>query len=395
MFWQRRGITFVGARVLGPEGRVASSLRVWRGRVDALDVAPARRDVVVDAGGAVVAPGLINAHDHLELNSFRRLKWRERYDNAREWIAEFQPRFGSDPDLAEARPETLDERLWVGGLKNLLSGATTVCHHNPVYPALRRRFPVRIVRRMGISHSLFIDGPRVSEAYRRTPSTWPWIIHAAEGVDAEAAGEIERLDELGCLGANTVLVHGVAVCPVRARHLLSQGVALVWCPTSNGFLFGRTLDARAFDDGGRLAIGSDSRLSGEGDLLDEMRAAYATRQISAEGVVRSATSGAADVLRLPDAGRLAPGSRADIVMVRAAAADPYESVVRARRTDIQLVLQGGDVALADPVLAARFDGSGALVAARVDGRPRRIARWMARRVRQMRLCEPGLEVEPC
>ncbi len=394
MLWHRRGVTFVGARVIGPEGRVASTLRVWRGRVDGLDVAPERRDVVVDAGGAVITPGLINAHEHLELNSFRRLKWRERYDNAREWVADFEPRFASDPDLAEARPETLDERLWVGGLKNLLCGATTVCHHNPVYSVLRRRFPVGVVRHVGLSHSLLIDGARVAEAYRRTPPEWPWIIHAAEGVDAEAAGEIDRLDELGCLGANTVLVHGVAVCAARAQHLLSRGVALVWCPTSNGFLFGRTLDVRAFDDGGRLALGSDSRLSGEGDLLDEMRAAYGTRQLSAEGVVRAVTSGAADVLKMADAGRLAPGAPADLVVIRSTAPDPYESVARARRTDVQLVLRGGDVAVADPALAVSFEHA-TLVAAQVDGQPRRLARWIARRVEQMRLGEPGLEVGPC
>jgi hypothetical protein len=83
------------------------------------------------------------------------------------------------------------------------------------------------------------------------------------------------------------------------------------------------------------------------------------------------------------------------VVIRSTAADPYESVVRARRSDIQLVLQGGDAAVADPELAASFDGSAALVAAHVDGQPRRLARWVARRVSLMRLREPGLEVEPC
>ena len=45
-------------------------------------VSAPRRDaaiVVVDLDEAVVLPGLINAHDHLELNSFPRLKWRPRY----------------------------------------------------------------------------------------------------------------------------------------------------------------------------------------------------------------------------------------------------------------------------------------------------------------------------
>jgi cytosine/adenosine deaminase-related metal-dependent hydrolase len=364
--------------------------------VDGLDEAPGRRDLVIDVGGAVIAPGLINAHEHLELNSFPRMKWRDQYENARQWIADFQPRFGSDPDLAEARPETLDDRLWVGGLKNLLCGVTTVCHHNPLYPALRWRFPVRVVRRFGLSHSLLIDGARVADAYRRTPPDWPWIIHAAEGVDPEAAAEIDRLDELGCLGRNTVLVHGVAVCAARARELLARGVSLVWCPTSNGFLFGRIPDVRAFDDGGRLALGSDSRLSGEGDLLDEMRAAHDTRQLSAEGVVRAATSGAAAVLKLADAGDLAPGQPADLVVMQSTAADPFDAVARARRTDVRLVLRGGQPLVADPALASGVGtAAGTMVTAWVDGQPRVIAPWIARRVRRMQLREPGLEVDPC
>ena len=61
----------------------------------------------------------------------------------------------------------------------------------------------------------------------------------------------------------------------------------MWCPSSNQFLFETTADVRAFDDADRLALGSDSRLSGERDLLDEMKVAHATRQLSAEGVART------------------------------------------------------------------------------------------------------------
>ena len=104
----------------------------------ASDVAPDKGDAVVDLDDSFVFPGLINAHDHLELNSQPRLKWRERYDNASEWIADFQPRFETDPALAVTRPDTLDDRVWVGGLKNLLSGVTTVCHHNPMHRPLRQ-----------------------------------------------------------------------------------------------------------------------------------------------------------------------------------------------------------------------------------------------------------------
>src|SRR5918993_5890007 len=109
-------VTFVNAQVVTPDGGLARTLRVRRVRIDGIDVAPDSDDEVVDLERSFVFPGLINAHDHLELNSQPRLKWRARYSNASEWIADFQPRFNTDPSLAVTRAETLDDRVWIGGL---------------------------------------------------------------------------------------------------------------------------------------------------------------------------------------------------------------------------------------------------------------------------------------
>lgn len=393
MFWSR-ALTFVNAVVV-TERAPASSLRVKDGRIDGIDVAPDRRDTVIDLDGSYVFPGLINAHDHLELNSQPRLKWRERYANACEWIADFQPRFHTDPDLAVTRPETLDERLWVGGLKNLLSGVTTVCHHNPMHRALRRRFPVKVVNRFGFSHSLHIDGDAAAVSHRNTPPDWPWLIHAGEGTDAAAEGEAGRLERLGCLTPNTVLVHGVAFGPSAADRVIGAGAGLVWCPSSNQFLFGATADVRAFDDADRLALGSDSRLSGDGDLLDELRAAYATRQLSAEGVARAVLSGAAGLLRLSQAGRIARGAAADLVIVRPLQPDPYNTLVSAARADLRLVMIDGRACTGDVEFQPAFDATGEpAMPACLDHTPRLVASWLGAHVRQMQLQEPGFAVAP-
>jgi cytosine/adenosine deaminase-related metal-dependent hydrolase len=268
-----------------------------------------------------------------------------------------------------------------------------VCHHNPLHRGLRRQFPVRIVREFGFSHSLHIDGPAVRASYARTPARWPWIIHASEGVDAEAAGEIDALESLGCLGENTVLVHGVGIDEPRARRVLRHGGALVWCPSSNAFLFGRTADVRGFDQARRIALGTDSRLSGQGDLLDELRVARATGQLSPERLVRSVTVGAADVLRLPDAGRLNAGNPADLIVIRRRDADPFVSVLDSRRTDLALSMIGGAPLIGDPAMHAVFPaGRRGYVMASVDGADRLIAPWIARRIARMRLTEPGLEL---
>ena len=392
--WSSSAITFVNTTVVGIDGRLGDSITINGRRVERIGGAPKRRELVVDLDGDVVYPGLVNAHDHLELNSFTRLKWRERHANVREWIADFQPRFATDQRLAAARADTLAARLWVGGLKNLLSGVTTVSHHNPLHRPLSRRFPARVVRRFGLSHSLQIDGDRVAASYRGTPSEWPWIIHAAEGVDDEARSEVPALGRLGCLGPNTVLVHGVAMDEERTVSVLERGGGLVWCPSSNHFLFGRTARVAPFDRAGRLAIGSDSRLSGEGDLLDELRVARASAQIPAESLWRAVTSGAARLLRQPGAGRLTGGAPADLAIVRRQHDDPFESLVRANRTDVRMTMIDGAPLVADTALEAAFTARRtAFRRVQVDGSPRLLARWIADRAAALGAREPGLELE--
>ena len=392
MFWSRP-LTFVNGLIVASGGRVARTLRIQGAQVDGIDVAPGRRDDVIDLDGAIVLPGLVNAHDHLELNSQPRLKWRERYANAAEWIADFQPRFDSDPALAVTRRETLDERAWIGGLKNLLSGVTTVCHHNPLHPVLRRRFPVRVVSRFGYSHSLLIDGDAVAQSHHRTPTAWPWMVHAAEGTDAAARAELPRLDQLGCVTPNSVFIHGVGFTDNDTQRVIAAGSGLVWCPSSNQFLFDATADVRAFDDVDRVALGSDSRLSGERDLLDEITVAYATRQLSAEGITRSVTSSAAKLLHAGGAGELVEGGPADLVVVRPLAPCPFDTLMAASRSDVRLTMIDGRACIGEPSMASVFASTSVDARpATVDGSPRLVAAWIARHVAGMSLQEPGFEV---
>jgi cytosine/adenosine deaminase-related metal-dependent hydrolase len=384
-------LTFVNAVVVDGTGRVWDSIRIRGRAVDALGEKPHKGDRIIDVQGGIIAPGLINAHDHLELNSFARLKWRPRYQNVREWIADFQPRFASDPELAAARPDNLADRLWVGGLKNLLAGVTTVCHHNPIHRPLRRRFPTRIVTRCGIGHSLQIDGTRLMTSYARTPASWPWIVHAAEGIDMEARSEVEALDRMKCLGANTVLVHGVGLDDDGTARVLRAGASLVWCPSSNHFLFGRTALVERFSSARRLALGTDSRLSGERDLLDELRVAAQTRQVSSERLFLATTRDAARVFRLAGSGQLMTGAPADLVIVNRRCDDPYDSMVQSSRADVRLTMKSGDALYGDVELRPVFRWRSAAEVT-VDGAPRLLATWIARRARQLVPPEPGLEI---
>src|ERR1700745_1033231 len=126
-------------------------------RILAINDPPRRGDVIVDLGGAYVLPGLINAHDHLELNHYGRLKFHDRYTNATHWIDDLRPRLRDEAAIRAAQRHPLTDRLFIGALKNLLAGVTTVAHHNPRYSEIGRRFPVRVMKRYGWGHSLSLE----------------------------------------------------------------------------------------------------------------------------------------------------------------------------------------------------------------------------------------------
>jgi len=65
----------------------------------------------------------------------------------------------------------------------------------------------------------------------------------------------------------------------------------------------------------RIAMGTDCPVSPHGTNLTEL-ALMVEAGMPPESAMAAATSSAADLLRRPDLGRLRPGSRADVVVVR-------------------------------------------------------------------------------
>jgi cytosine/adenosine deaminase-related metal-dependent hydrolase len=248
--------------------------------------------VTLDLAGYTIRSGLINAHDHLEFNLFPRLG-NGPYPNATAWSRDIY-RPDESPIREQLRVPKRTRLIW-GGLKNLLSGVTTVCHHNPYDAAVfENNFPVRVVKRFGWAHSLEFS-PDLAERHRQTPKNWPFIVHLGEAADAGGRDEIFRLDEVGALDHRTVIVHGVALTGKGLKLARERGASLIWCPSSNRFLLGRTVNRRVLDSGIPVALGSDSALTATGDLLDEMREA----RLPAERLHRMVTTDAARILRLP------------------------------------------------------------------------------------------------
>jgi cytosine/adenosine deaminase-related metal-dependent hydrolase len=389
------GLTLINASM---SGSAATTLRVVGSRVVGVGTLPRLDDRVIDLQGDRLLPGLINAHDHLQLNSLPHFEVRKKYTHVRDWITEVDWLRRTDRGFRSSVAVPRNQRLLLGGVKNLLSGVTTVAHHDPLYPFLSSAsYPTRVVKDVGWSHSLYIDGAAtVRGSYQSTPHEYPWIIHAAEGLDTEARSEFDRLDALGCVGANTLIVHGLALDHEQRLRLQRAGAGLIWCPSSNLRLFGKSAVVGQLAAAGRVALGTDSRLSGARDLLEELRIAAEVSGLDAPTLESLVTAAAARLLRLPDRGVLRVGARADLVILPAGM-----PLGQATRADIRLVMLDGTARLADehyahftppqPNLRRLAGASSQWVRVRIDGRPKLMESTTAALLRDATLQEAGLE----
>ncbi len=304
----------------------------------------------VDLSGYLLLPGLINAHDHLEFNLFPRLG-EGPYGNFLDWATDIHCKYAQL--IASHRAVDKTTRMYWGAIKNLLAGVTTVAHHNPYEPeTFGNNFPVRVVRRFGWAHSVPLQTD-IGAAYANTPADAPFLIHVAEGTDQASAEEFGALNRQGFVGPRTVLVHAVGLTAGQREELRVLGAAVVWCPSSNLFTLGKTLSAADVSTLGRVALGTDSALTGDGDLRDEMRLARKLG-VSAARLYAMVTTSAADVLRLSDGeGTVGADGIADVIAMRDDGRPPAEALCASDHA-IELVISGGVVRMISPELAARW-----------------------------------------
>ncbi|MQA90443.1 MAG: amidohydrolase family protein [Gemmatimonas sp.] len=310
-------------------------------------VDPATRpDRIVRVETGRFYPGLINAHDHLHRNHYSKLG-SPPYEDAYAWGADIHAHCAAEI----ARAKMLDRRdaLLFGALKNLLGGVTTVVHHDAWEPAFDGDFPLRLAN-VRTLHSLGLEPHEAVEQARAFRTDLPLCIHLAEGTNRRAANEIRQLDLTGLLDTRLLAVHAVGVDGPGITRLCAAGAGVVWCPTSNRFLFGMTAPRELFDSGIDILLGSDSLLTGDGTLLDELRAARRLGHIDDTRLLAAVGEVSARRLNLP-VPSLEPGAPADVILVRT-------SLFDARPADIGLVLVGGRPVLADEAIARDVGLSG-------------------------------------
>ncbi len=298
---------------LGPEASTVATIAIERGHIRSISSRSGRQveslpisTASIDLPGYLLLPGLINAHDHLEFALFPNLGAGP-YQNSIEWAKEIHRTCAAI--IARHRKVPKPVRLWWGAIRNLISGVTTVCHHNPLArEILADDFPVRVLSRFGWAHSLAMD-PHLLHNFDHTPPNLPFILHAAEGVDAKSAQEIFDLDRMQVLDERTVLVHGLALNRKAMALLNQRRSALVVCPTSNQFLFNSAPSSTLIRTINSVVLGSDSPITSAGDLLDEIKFARNEIGVDVDSLYEMVTARSASVLRLRNGeGRLRPGS---------------------------------------------------------------------------------------
>jgi cytosine/adenosine deaminase-related metal-dependent hydrolase len=194
--------------------------------------------------------------------------------------------------------------------------------------------------------------------------------HLAETVeeDAQCRAEngctpLEYADQLGWLGDDVWLAHGIHFADDAVRRLGATGTGIAHCPSSNARLgagIARVADLRAAN--APVGLGADGAASNEdGGLGVELRqAVYLARlrggadAMSARDALRMATMGGARCLgRQDELGSLEPGKQADIAvwqldaLGQAGIADPVAGLVLGPLPSLRLLLVGGRTVVED------------------------------------------------
>ncbi len=369
------GVTLVTPECVQPGG----VLTISEGRIAALQAgAP-----VFGMRGLLAFPGLINAHDHLNGTWWPRVGPNRPYLNVYEWLADLD----ESPVRYDRQQNSVQDVYELGMYRNLLSGVTTIADHflRINGPEFYTGHPIHILHQYGRTwtpRELTKWGEDVPTEYgAAVRDGQPYIIHLAEGVDAETAAELDVLLRYNALGRNTMIVHGIALRPDDMKRMAQVGASVCWCPESNLYLYGQTANIPALLRAGvNVALGTDSSLTGSLHPLDELRVArrvyreQAGQDPSPQWLVELMTTRAAYALMLDRRGRIAPGYEADLLLLPELAADPYTSLIEARVEDIALLICRGVPVYGDETyhdLFARF--SPAFSSVSIEGRLKLVA----------------------
>ncbi|MCK4339315.1 MAG: amidohydrolase family protein [Candidatus Cloacimonetes bacterium] len=313
-------------------------------------------NIIVDCKDLVAYPSLINIHDHLVGNWVPKGAPNRPYENTSVWVQ----------DMKTSKPVLERSKFWKSGLgdliqnngismamlgvyKNIFSGVTIVQDHIPNQKEdYYKAFPIKVISEYRQGHSITLKnwwgGKDLQEEMEETYGKIPFTIHIAEGTDNTAKSEFSTLEKMGLLKSNSILVHCTALTKSELRKVSDTGASIVWCPNSNIFLLGTTLDIETvFDLDINFCIGTDSTLSGSINILKELLYTKEKfKQIPDPLLLKMVTENPAKALMLHTYnGKIEINKDANILITKAIKEDPYNNLININTTDIELLLYLG------------------------------------------------------
>jgi 5-methylthioadenosine/S-adenosylhomocysteine deaminase len=356
----------------------------------ATDPAPAGFETVpVVSTGGTLFPGLIELHNHLAYNALRLWQVPKKYTNRDQWggIAEYRKLVSGPMTVVGKSPGLLPALIRYVEAKCLVGGVTTSQGIALFSNAGIRRFYRGIVR--NVEDTDEADLPEVetriadveakdaTKFLARLKRETCFLLHLSEGVDAKARDHFLALNIASNQWAITPQLTGIHCAGLKPEDfavLGSLGGAMVWSPLSNLLLYGGTANiAAAIAANVRIGIGSDWSPSGSKNLLGELKVAWLVAQqiggLAKHDIIAMATRTAAKILGWGAAvGTLEPGKRADLLVIKGTSADPYDQLIRAKESDISLVLINGIPRFGRKPLMTALNASGESLT--VDGEAR-------------------------
>ena len=296
----------------------------------------------IEFNNAIVFPGLINSHDHLDFDLFPQLGNRI-YPCYREWGNDIHSKNKEQINAVLQIPQPVRTR-W-GMYRNLLNGFTTVVNHGDVLTVAN---DIITVHQKAVSlHSVGFEKNWKWKLNRPHLHDQPVVIHAGEGTDKISSREIDSLIRWNIFKRKLVAIHGVAMDPKQAGSFK----ALVWCPVSNFFLLNHTARINELKHHTNILFGSDSTLTAGWNIWEHLRIAQQTNMLSDKELFDTLTTKAAAVWALAHKGSIQETNTADLVVVkRKEQLNSMDAFYAAEPADILLVIHRGEVQLFDDSL---------------------------------------------
>jgi len=319
--------------------------------------------------GDVVLPAFVDPHNHMQYNVLGPWPHGRSWENRYEWRGDGD--YWDYTDLVDL-VSTCDAMRWAE-LRAIMTGSSAVAGNSMDDCA------AILVRNLDEGQTYHYLAGYDPEVRTNDPETdyedleeWAeelddghisaYIPHCAEGLYGTVRSEFQPLIDAGLLRSETALVHGTDLDPAQLTLMGLNGTHLIWSPQTNIDLYGRTADVTTAQSlGVPIALGPDWTLSGTAGQLFELQCADRLNRESYHGafclsdLVAMATEGAAGAVGLGGVlGELAPGARADLLLLSGERSTPWTTVLTADQTQVELVTVDGIPLYGDADLMATF-----------------------------------------